>query len=87
MCVIDGNRIAHIDPTHPSLRGFEIQYHWENVEEEDFSAGMRALVVSAFLGVLIIFVVVMMNAESAMSSPSNKPASGKKATTKSGGYR
>lgn len=47
-----------MDPTHPTLRGFHIEYVWDSVQEEDFSLGARVMFTLAILFVLGIFAMV-----------------------------
>ena len=54
MC-IDGKKITRLDPSHPALRGFEMEYRWESVQEEDFDLGVATLFLSAVLGFFLIF--------------------------------
>jgi hypothetical protein len=51
---VDGSRLARIDPTHPTLRGFELEYHWESVEEEDLTLGIQVLFISAVFGFFVL---------------------------------
>jgi hypothetical protein len=51
---VDGSKLTRIDPTHPTLRGFELEYHWESVQEEDLSLGIQVLFTSAVLGYLVL---------------------------------
>lgn len=56
---LGGPRISKVDPTHPSLRGFEIDYRWESVQEEDFGLGVVVLFGSATIGVVVLFFMVV----------------------------
>lgn len=63
-----------MDPTHPSLRGFEIDYRWESVQEEDFGLGVVVLFSSACIGVFVLFFMIICcgDVEEARSGPSGK---------------
>ena len=52
---IDGKKISRLDPSHPALRGFEVEYKWDSVQEEDFELGVATLFLSAVLGFFLIF--------------------------------
>eukprot|EP01040_Poterioochromonas_malhamensis_P010785 gene10785-11756_t len=41
-----GSQLSRIDPTHPTLRGFELVYTWENVQEEDIALAIQVLFAS-----------------------------------------
>eukprot|EP01039_Chlorochromonas_danica_P005461 gene5460-6012_t len=38
-----GPRLDNIDPSHPALRGFQLFYRWQSLEEEDFPLGQGCL--------------------------------------------
>jgi hypothetical protein len=56
---IYGNAIPKIDASHPALRGFELDYRWESVQEEDFALGVIFMFCSVILGFLILFFMVV----------------------------
>ena len=62
---VDGAKMtSRIDPTHPSLHGFEIVYKWKNAEVEDPVFGLQVLCGTALIGFMIIFMYIISNAES-----------------------
>eukprot|EP01036_Dinobryon_divergens_P030212 gene30212-39418_t len=50
-----GKKISRLDPSHPALRGFEVEYKWDSVQEEDFELGVATLFLSGVLGFFLIF--------------------------------
>eukprot|EP01031_Cornospumella_fuschlensis_P026090 gene26090-31507_t len=55
-----GPRIEHIDPSHPSLRGFKISFKFTNVAAEDFSLARRTMFsvcVAVFVGFFVLVLV------------------------------
>lgn len=60
-CFVDGPKIAKIDPSHPTLRGFEIEYIWENVAEDDVLLGAQTLFISTIFGFLVLVTIVLWN--------------------------
>ena len=60
---LDGSKLARIDPTHPALRGFELQYKWENVQEEDFGLGAQVMFCSCLISFIVLFLIVICNSE------------------------
>lgn len=69
---VDGSKISKVDPTHPTLRGFELQYRWENVQEEDFGLGVIVMFCSALTAFFVLFTVVICNSELMDSLPSSQ---------------
>lgn len=61
--VLDGTKLTRIDPTHPALRGFELQYRWESVQEEDFGLGVQVMFCACLLAFVVVFLVVVCNSE------------------------
>ena len=55
MIHLDGPKIKQLDPSHPALRGFQLEYRWESVEEEDFALGVVVMFISALLGFVLLF--------------------------------
>jgi hypothetical protein len=47
-----------MDPTHPTLRGFNLEYQWDSVQEEDFAFGVRVLFMSAIIGFIVILSMI-----------------------------
>lgn len=43
LTLLDGPRLDNIDPSHPALRGFQLFYRWQSIEEEDFQLGQGCL--------------------------------------------
>lgn len=73
MFFIDGSKIAsRIDPTHPSLHGFEIVYKWKEAEVEDPVFGLQVLCGTSLIAFMIIFMVIIVNAEDEEAAESNK---------------
>lgn len=69
----DGSKITtRIDPTHPSLHGFEIVYKWKEAEVEDPIFGLQVLCGTALVAFMIIFMVIIVNAEDEEAAESNK---------------
>lgn len=58
-----------IDPTHPALRGFELMYMWESVQEEDFALGVITMFVCTIIGFGLLFCLVLCNGESIDPKP------------------
>lgn len=54
-----GPRIQQLDPSHPSLTGFELVTKWEGVQEENFARGIFVLFWSVLIIFIGLFVVVM----------------------------
>jgi hypothetical protein len=52
-----------VDPTHPALRGFEIVYRWESVQEEDFGSGVIVMFTASLIGFVVLFTLVICNSE------------------------
>lgn len=52
-----------VDPSHPALRGFQLEYRWENVQEEDFGLGVVSMFISALLGFVVIFFMIVCSSE------------------------
>lgn len=63
VCVLDGTKLTRIDPTHPALRGFELQYRWESVQEEDFGLGVQVMFCACLLAFVAVFLVVVCSSE------------------------
>lgn len=72
--IIDGAKIQRVDPTHPALRGFEIVYEWESVQEEDFGLGVIVMFMSAVLSMFVMLCLVL-NDKNVMGASSNTTAS------------
>lgn len=72
----DGSRIAKIDPSHPALRGFELQYRWESVQEEDFGLGVQTMFCACLLAFLVMFTVIVCGSELMDLSPQSAGSSG-----------
>jgi hypothetical protein len=64
---------SRIDPSHPSLRGFEIAYRWKDAETEDPVFGLQVLCGTTLIAFMIIFIVVIMSAEQE-EVPTNAPS-------------
>ncbi len=82
---VDGGRIAHLDSSHPTLRGFELEYKWENAQEEDFRAGLISMFLSCMVGLVAIIGWVFLWSDSTISSQQNvqsSTGSGKSGKTK-----
>jgi len=60
---IYGPKIQKVEASHPALRGFEIEYQWESVQEEDFGAGVITMFLAALLGFLVLFLMILCNGE------------------------
>eukprot|EP00598_Pedospumella_elongata_P017038 CAMPEP_0184993464 /NCGR_PEP_ID=MMETSP1098-20130426/45667_1 /TAXON_ID=89044 /ORGANISM="Spumella elongata, Strain CCAP 955/1" /LENGTH=194 /DNA_ID=CAMNT_0027519303 /DNA_START=97 /DNA_END=681 /DNA_ORIENTATION=+ len=60
---IYGNKMTKVDPSHPTLRGFELQYQWTSVQEEDFGLGVIVMFCSAIVAFLVLFSVIVCNSE------------------------
>jgi hypothetical protein len=41
--MIDGPPISRLDPNHPSLTAFEIEYKWRPIQDQDIEMGIYAL--------------------------------------------
>lgn len=87
--VIDGAKIQRVDPTHPALRGFELEYTWESVQEEDFGLGVIVMFVSAVVSIFVMICLVLSNSDimgasipSSIKTKQNKGSIGSR-----GGYR
>lgn len=87
--VIDGAKIQRVDPTHPALRGFELEYTWESVQEEDFVLGVIVMFVSAVVSIFVMICLVLSNSDimgasipSSIKTKQNKGSIGSR-----GGYR
>jgi hypothetical protein len=52
-----------VDPTHPTLRGFELQYQWVSVQEEDFGLGVIVMFCSALVFFVLLFGVILFNSD------------------------
>ena len=72
----DGPKIAKIDPSHPTLRGFEIDYRWESVQEEDFGLGVVVMFTSCLVGFVVLFLLVICNSD-LVEMPGSKWSNGK----------
>lgn len=59
----DNPKIARLDPSHPSLRGFELEYRWKEAPVEDPLFGLQVLCGTCLIGFMLIFIVVILNAE------------------------
>ena len=55
---VDGNTIHRLDPSHPSLTAFEVEYRWNGSLGQDITLGMYALFVLALLFALVLTVCV-----------------------------
>eukprot|EP01038_Epipyxis_sp_PR26KG_P014601 gene14601-19608_t len=64
LTTIYGPKIARLDPSHPALRGFEITYMWENVQEEDFGFGVISLFITSVVAFLTLFCLVIFSSDS-----------------------
>jgi hypothetical protein len=51
----DGSPIQRLDPQHPSLTAFDLEYRWEAVQESDLRLGVVAMFVITLL--LLCFLV------------------------------
>jgi len=67
-----------VDPTHPALRGFELQYHWTSVQEEDFGFGVIVMFCSAIVAFVVLFSVVVCNSELMDAGPASRPTRARK---------
>jgi len=67
-------RIKRVDSTHPTLRGFEIEYRWESVQEDDFGMGVTVLFVSALMGFSLLFGMILCHGET-VDGPTRPKAS------------
>jgi hypothetical protein len=72
----DGTKINRIDPSHPALRGFELQYNWESVQEEDFGLGVQVMFCTCLLAFVVVFLVVVCNSELMDPIPQRPGAAG-----------
>jgi len=61
--LLDGDKMTKVDPSHPTLRGFELQYQWTSVQEEDFGFGVIVMFCSAIVAFLVLFCVIVFNSE------------------------
>lgn len=68
--------MGRIDPTHPALRGFVLQYSWESVQEEDFGLGVQAMFCSCLVAFMVMFLVVVCNSELMDPAPRSSSDSG-----------
>lgn len=54
----DGQKRPETKETHPALRGFELEYRWENVAEEDFALGVIFMFWSVIIGFIVLFITI-----------------------------
>ena len=54
----DTSLAPRMDPTHPILRGFILEYQWDSVQEEDFAMGVQALFLSVIVGFIAILCMI-----------------------------
>mmetsp|Transcript_21372 Transcript_21372/g.29406 ORF Transcript_21372/g.29406 Transcript_21372/m.29406 type:complete len:221 (+) Transcript_21372:281-943(+) len=54
-----GNKLTKLDSSHPALRGFEMEYIWESVQEEDFGLGVIVMFSSAVIGFVTLFLLAL----------------------------
>ena len=73
---LDGSKMARIDPSHPALRGFELQYSWESVQEEDFGLGVQVMFCSCLVAFFVMFLVVVCGSELMEPVPRSSSGSG-----------
>jgi hypothetical protein len=79
----DGSRIAKLDPSHPALRGFELQYRWESVQEEDFGLGVQVMFCACLAAFLAMFTVVICGSDLMdLTTQSSSTGSGKMKKTR-----
>jgi len=60
---LDGAKIQRVDPTHPALRGFELEYTWESVQEEDFGLGVIVMFISAVVSIFVMICLVLFDSD------------------------
>jgi hypothetical protein len=65
------------------LRGFELQYRWENVQEEDFGLGVQVMFCSCLVAVTVLFLVVVCNSDLMETVQASSKAGGSRG---GGGY-
>lgn len=58
---VDGTKITKLDSSHPALRGFEMEYVWESVQEEDFGLGVIVMFSSAVIGFVFLFFLAIVD--------------------------
>ena len=61
MHILDGTRIARLDPAHPSLTAFEVEYKWKGIQEQDVVSGIYAMFILTIIWLIILFIVVVYN--------------------------
>lgn len=63
MVNVDNPKLVKIDPSHPTLRGFQLEYEWRDAPIEDPRFGLQVLCFSCFIGFIILVVVIVINAD------------------------
>lgn len=59
--ITDNPKLNKIDPSHPTLRGFQLEYEWRDAPIEDPRFGLQVLCFSCFIGFIILVVAILVN--------------------------